>query len=67
MDAPATLLDQLIACGLLIPSGVDGIYARGIRFEDVVDALNAMVGRFGAIGHAGGFPLSAGDADSVPW
>src|SRR6478672_3972816 len=48
MDAPATLLDQLIANGLLIPSGVDGIYARSIRFESIVDALDDMVGRFGA-------------------
>jgi seryl-tRNA synthetase len=48
VDAPATLLDQLIVHGLLIPSGVDGIYARGVRFENVVDALDAMVGRFGA-------------------
>jgi seryl-tRNA synthetase len=48
MDAPATLLDQLIANGLLIPSGVDGIYARSIRFESIVDALDDMVGRFGS-------------------
>src|SRR5579872_393652 len=48
MDAPVTLLDQLIANGLLIQSGVDGIYARSIRFENVVDALDAMAGRFGA-------------------
>jgi seryl-tRNA synthetase len=48
MDAPATLLDQLIANGLLIPSGVDGIYARSIRFESIVDALDNMVGRSGA-------------------
>ena len=46
MDAPATLLDQLIANGLLIPSGVDGIYASSARFEKVVDALDAMAGRF---------------------
>jgi seryl-tRNA synthetase len=49
MDAPATLLDQLIAHGLLLPSGVDGVYARSVRFESIVDALDAMVGRFGAI------------------
>jgi seryl-tRNA synthetase len=48
MDAPATLLDQLIANGLLIPSGVDGVYARSVRFEGIVDALDAIVGRFGA-------------------
>jgi seryl-tRNA synthetase len=49
MDAPVTLLDQLIASGMLIPSGVDGIYARSIRFEAIVDALDAMVGRYGEV------------------
>ena len=48
MDTPVTLLDQLIANDLLIPSGVDGVYARSVRFECVVDALDAMVGRYGA-------------------
>lgn len=48
MDASTTLLDRLIADGLLIPSGVDGIYARSIRFERIVDALDALVGRVGA-------------------
>src|SRR6266536_512289 len=48
MDAPATFLERLIANRLLLPSGVDGIYARSERFESVVDALDAMVGRFGA-------------------
>jgi seryl-tRNA synthetase len=49
MDAQATLLDQLIANGLLIQSGVDGVYLRSIRFEAVVDALDTMVGRYGAV------------------
>src|SRR4051794_33215233 len=48
MQATATLLDQLIGSGLLVPTGVDGVYARAIRFERIVDALDAMVGRFGA-------------------
>ena len=49
MDAPAELLEQLLGSGLLIASGVDGIYARSERFEQVVDALDAMVGRTGAV------------------
>lgn len=49
MDSSPTLLDRLIASGLLIQSGVDGIYGRSIRFEAVVDALDAMVGRTGSV------------------
>jgi seryl-tRNA synthetase len=49
VDATTTLLDQLIANGLLVPSGVDGVYLRGARFEQVVDLLDAMVGRFGEV------------------
>src|SRR4051812_42237831 len=51
MDAPATLLDQLFAAGLLIRTGVDGVYLRSGQFESIVDALDAMVGRFGAQDH----------------
>jgi seryl-tRNA synthetase len=49
VDATTTLLDQLIGAGLLIPSGVEGVYLRGERFERIVDALDAMVGRSGAM------------------
>ena len=48
MDAKATLLDRLIDGRLLIPSGVEGVYLRSARFDAIVDALDAMVGRFGA-------------------
>jgi len=48
MDAAASLLDRLIGAGLLIATGVDGVWLRSGRFERVVDALDAMVGRFGA-------------------
>jgi hypothetical protein len=47
MDATATLLDQLIDGRLLIPAGVEGVYLRSAGFDGVVDALDAMVGRFG--------------------
>jgi seryl-tRNA synthetase len=48
MDATATLLDGLIDGKLLIPAGVEGVYLRSARFDAIVDALDAMVGRFGA-------------------
>lgn len=40
--------DELFAAGLLIPSGIDGLYGRAAAFEDVVDAARALVGRLGA-------------------
>jgi seryl-tRNA synthetase len=48
MDIPAPLLDRLLASGLLIRGGVDGIYLRSQTFESVVEAVDAMVGRVGA-------------------
>ena len=39
MDAQVTLLDQLFDAGLLIDTGVDGLYGRSGLFEDVIDAL----------------------------
>jgi seryl-tRNA synthetase len=48
MDAQASLMDRLVASGLLTPTAVDGVHARSARFEEVVDALNAMAGRAGA-------------------
>src|ERR1700744_1056504 len=44
----STLLDQLLAAGLLISSGVDGVFLRSIRFESVLDAAAALAGRIGA-------------------
>jgi seryl-tRNA synthetase len=49
MAAVASFMDQIIAAGLLIPSGVDGILARSARFDAVVDALDALAGRIGAV------------------
>lgn len=48
MDASVTLLDQLIAEGLLIPTGVDGLYGRSGVFEDVIGRFEALVTRTGA-------------------
>jgi len=48
MHPETTFLDRLIASGLLIATGVDGLFLRSARFEAVVAALDSMVGRFGA-------------------
>ncbi|WP_322042720.1 amino acid--[acyl-carrier-protein] ligase [Paraburkholderia sp. J67] len=48
-DAPApTFRDALIACGLLIDTGENGLYGRSQVFEDVVDRLNAAITHLGA-------------------
>ena len=51
MDARASFRDRLIADGLLIATGVDGLYGRSDAFERVVEGLGAIVSR-----------LCAGDA-----
>jgi seryl-tRNA synthetase len=40
-----TFHDELIARGLLVPSGVRGIYGRSAGFEDVLTRVDAMVQR----------------------
>lgn len=45
-DAP-TYLDDLLEAGLLISTGVDGLYGRSATFEDVVERVNALIGRWG--------------------
>jgi seryl-tRNA synthetase len=47
MDAQPTLLDQMIASGLLIPTGVDGLYGRSGLFEDVIARFEALVTEIG--------------------
>lgn len=39
----AAFLAELIDAGLLIPSGVDGAYGRGARFEEVRTAVDRLV------------------------
>jgi seryl-tRNA synthetase len=43
MDATLSYLDQLIGAGLLIPTGVDGLYGRSGVFEDVICRFEAVV------------------------
>jgi seryl-tRNA synthetase len=44
----AQLLDELVAAGHLIPSGVPGVYGRGSAFEDVRERFDAHVTRAAA-------------------
>jgi len=41
----AELLDELIEAGLLVPSGVPGIYGRNSVFEDIRLGVEGLVGR----------------------
>ncbi len=47
-DAAAAFRDQLIAAGLLIPTGVDGLYGRSALYEQVADGLEAAISRMTA-------------------
>jgi seryl-tRNA synthetase len=40
--------DQLLAEGLLVPTGVDGLYGRSGTYESVADAMDRLVLRVGA-------------------
>lgn len=42
-----TLLDQLLRSGLLIETGVDGLYGRSGAFERIVDGFDRLVSRLG--------------------
>ena len=44
----AEFLDDLVAHGLLLPSGVPGVYGRGSAFEDVRLGVDALVTRVAA-------------------
>lgn len=45
--AQAAYRDDLVEAGLLIPTGVDGLYGRSGVFEDVVERFDALVTRWG--------------------
>lgn len=48
MDDPqAAFRDALVAAGLLIPTGVDGLYGRSGVFEEVVERFNDLITRWG--------------------
>ncbi|MEJ0003616.1 MAG: amino acid--[acyl-carrier-protein] ligase [Pararobbsia sp.] len=46
--ATPTFRDELIDAGLLIPTGVDGLYGRSETFENVVEGINHLVTQRGA-------------------
>ncbi|SON57465.1 Amino acid-[acyl-carrier-protein] ligase [Hartmannibacter diazotrophicus] len=47
MDVQGSFLDQLFDRGLLIETGVDGLYGRSGVFEDVIARFDALVTRYG--------------------
>ena len=46
--AVPSFLDRLFDQGLLVRTGVDGLYGRSGAFESVVDALDRLITRLGA-------------------
>ena len=47
MDTQLNLLEHMLSHGLLIETGVDGLYGRSGLFEKVVEGINAAFGRVG--------------------
>lgn len=47
MDAQISFLDRLFSAGLLLDTGVDGLYGRSGRFEDVIAAFERLIDRTG--------------------
>ena len=47
MDMQTSFLDRLFDSGLLIDTGVDGLYGRSGQFEDVIAAFERLIDRFG--------------------
>lgn len=47
MDAQPSYLEQLFASGLLLPTGVDGLYGRSQMFDDVLEAMASLLGQWG--------------------
>ncbi len=52
MDAVPSYLEQLFGAGLLLPTGVDGLYGRSQMFEDVLERMAAKLGTWGRERHA---------------
>ncbi|MGZ9719624.1 amino acid--[acyl-carrier-protein] ligase [Rhizobium miluonense] len=47
MDMQTSFLDRLFESGLLIDTGVDGLYGRSGQFEDVISAFERLINKFG--------------------
>ncbi|MCY1707061.1 amino acid--[acyl-carrier-protein] ligase [Pannonibacter sp. SL95] len=48
MDMQTSLLDRLFDAGLLIDTGVDGLYGRSGAFEDVIQRFEGLISAFGS-------------------
>jgi seryl-tRNA synthetase len=47
LERQSAFRDELLAAGLLVSLGADGLYGRSGRFEDVVEAVSRIVGDLG--------------------
>ncbi|PVY28180.1 amino acid--[acyl-carrier-protein] ligase [Williamsia muralis] len=47
----AAFRDALVSAGLLIPTGIDGLYGRGADFEQIIEAVDRLVLKAGAAAH----------------
>ena len=47
MDMQVSFLDRLFDAGLLIETGVDGLYGRSGQFEEVIAGFERLIDRFG--------------------
>jgi seryl-tRNA synthetase len=47
MDMQVSFLDRLFESGLLIETGVDGLYGRSGEFEGVISAFERLIDKFG--------------------
>ncbi|RWX20551.1 hypothetical protein EHH54_41120, partial [Rhizobium leguminosarum] len=47
MDMQTSFLDRLFESGLLIDTGIDGLYGRSGQFEDVIAAFERLIDTFG--------------------
>jgi seryl-tRNA synthetase len=49
MDMQVSFLDRLFDAGLLIDTGVDGLYGRSGQFEDVIAAFERLIDKVGGV------------------
>lgn len=47
-SGPASLVQRMLAAGLLVPTGVLGLYGRSGTYQDVAEGISLMVRRWGA-------------------
>lgn len=47
MDQQTSLLDRLFESGLLIETGIEGLYGRSGRFEDIITRFEALIDKAG--------------------